>query len=290
MVDRSSSLIWIRALLALFLLGNIPVWIGYVDANVFTIGFFRLVIAVITSFLFLKNKALLKNAIRKHWRFFLLLGFCFFIHWLTYFTSIKVASASVGILGLSSYGIHLLLMSSLLQKEKLYWFHWLSVGISILGAIVVIPEFSWEHKVFDGMLLGVVSGFFYACIPILHQRRKYLENDIRMAGQFMVAGLFFLLCFPMIEVRLRPIDWGVLIALGVVGTFVAHSLWIGVTTKMPAKWSSSLYYLAIPIAIFMVFLIHQEVLTHAKLLGGSLILGGNLIAIWFTKKTNEPTK
>jgi drug/metabolite transporter (DMT)-like permease len=59
---------------------------------------------------------------------------------------------------------------------------------------------------------------------------------------------------------------------------------------MPAKWSSSLYYLAIPIAIFMDFLIHQEVLTHAKLFGGSLILGGNLIAIWFTKKTNELAK
>jgi len=102
-----------EAFVALALFGCIPVAVKYVHANAYTIGIVRLGVA--TAFV------LAATAIRRELRplprrdviRLAVIGTLFFAHWLTYFLSIKISSVAIGAIGLSTYGVDLLILGAL---------------------------------------------------------------------------------------------------------------------------------------------------------------------------------
>ena len=255
----------------------VPILIKSVNANVFTLGLVRLGIAVFFISLFL----LYKNAFGKlnslgDWFDLFAIGLVFGLHWLTYFLSIKLSTASIGVIGVSTFGIHLLMLNWLVKGQRATVFELVAVVVCFLGCLLVVPEFSLANSNTIGLLLGVLSGFLYACLPLLHQRSYRIPTLTRAWGQFVFALVVFLPFSAQTQWQLTPVDWLKLLVLGLLCTLVAHSMWVKASTELPGVVTGLVYYLYIPIAIILSAVFLDENITVPVAVGGILILSANV--------------
>lgn len=278
----------IAALFAVLSMSWVPVLIRVSNANEITIGIVRLLIAivVVTPFIFYRG---FPRLTKKQWKGLLFVGLVFGAHWLTYFTSIKWSSASIAAVAVSTYGIHLLLLNWIVKKQKILPLEWSAVFLCVVGCLLVVPQFSLNDKLTLGLLVGVCSGFLYACLPLLHQNILAVPTFTRAWGQFFFASLIFLPFISYANWDLNKNDWIGLSILGIVCTVVGHSLWVKSSSELPPIVTSLSYYLYVPIAMTSSFLFLQETITVKMLMGSACIIFANIFTALITWRRSIKT-
>ncbi|HEX7154640.1 MAG TPA: EamA family transporter [Thermoanaerobaculia bacterium] len=269
----------LEAVAALLLFGCIPVVVKFIDANPYTIGVFRLAVATTGVAVVLAVRRELRRVDSRDVARLACIGFLFFAHWLTLFFGIKVSTASIGAIGLSTYGVDLLLLSALVARQRPTKTDIVAVLIAAAGAMLVVPAFTLGNATALGMALTCTSALFYASLPILHQRWSHLPTSTRTLGQFGFALLFFLLFLPKTEWHLAPRDWAGLLFLSVAVTLIGHSLWVRVTTRLSPAATAVIYYGNIPIAVLLGVVVLDEPLTLRSAVGGAMIVGGSVLGL-----------
>ncbi len=269
----------LEAILALILFGCIPVVVKSIAANPYTIGIFRLTLATAgIAVLMLARRDFRRVGIRDLGRL-ALIGALFFGHWITFFLAIKASSASIAAIGLSTYGVHLLLLGLIFGHEQSTPGDFIAVIAAATGAILVVPDFRISNTVALGMLLSTASALMYASLPLLHQRWSHLSTTTRALGQFGFALACFLVLSPRANWNLERSDWAGLLFLGVGATLIAHSLWVRVTTHISPSLTSIIYYGNIPIAIALSVVVLHEPLNARTVSGALLIIGGSIFGL-----------
>lgn len=265
--------------MAVLLFACVPVLIKYISANIFTIGIVRL--AVATSALWIVSRRWRRSGQlgSKEWLVLAQLGLLFGLHWLFFFWSIKISTASVAILSLASYGIHLLFLGWIFGGTKPTWVDFLAVLLAFFGNALIIPALSLTNETSVGVVLGILSGFFFACLPVIHRKHPEIPTVTRTSGQFVFAFILFLFFLPETRWHLAGRDWLGLLVLSVFCTFVAHTLWVHITTHLPTVTTSLIYYLIIPVALLLSFVFLGETMSAGKWLGAVFILAANLLGL-----------
>jgi len=268
-----------EALTSLVLMSGVPVFIKYTNANEYTIGIVRLLMAaVLIGLLILYRKERLTLKI-SHLKKLAIIGIFFSFHWITYFISIKISTASIGILGASTYGIHLIFLGWIFLKSKPRIIDIFTIIIAFWGTYLIIPEFSFNNNITLGLAISILSGLFFAMLPILHQKNQFIPGNQRALGQYVFAIPLFLLFIPRYNFDLSANDWYSLLYLGIFGTFMAHTLWINVTTKLNTTITSLIFYIIIPITMTVSYFWLGEDMKLNKLLGALLIVSANIVGI-----------
>jgi len=290
--DQHNNLrLGLETIVTLTAFGFTPVLIKFVSANPFTIGIVRLLITVAFTGTFLVSFRELKALKKKHIRNLAIMGLLFAIHWITYFYSIKFGSASIAFLGLCTFGVHLIIMGWIMKLRKPMWNDFAAVILVIIGSLMVTPEFDISNDQTLGLLLAIISAVFFAALPIFQQKNADLSNTTRAFGQYSFATLVFLFTLPLSEWEsLTANDWWGMIALGVLCTFVAHTLWIKVTTQLPTTISSIIYYLTLPLAMLISYIFLGEGIGMQKISGAMFIIGANIISLLPKLKQHRKAK
>jgi drug/metabolite transporter (DMT)-like permease len=278
----------VEAFVALLLFGCIPVVVRSISANPYTIGVFRLALATVILGAIMTVRGQLRRVGGRDLVRLATIGFLFGAHWLTLFFAVKVSSASIGAIGLSTYGVDLLILGILLVGDRPRTTLVVAVVLAAAGAVLVVPAFDLRNDTALGMLLACVSALTYASLPLLHQRWSHIDTGTRTLGQFAFALLFFSLFLTKTEWRLAPRDWAGLLFLAFGVTLVAHSLWVRVTTRLRPSTTSILYYGNIPFAIALGVLLLGEPLTVRTMTGAALILTGGLIGAASRRTSRQP--
>lgn len=269
-------------------MGTVPLWVRAVSANAVTIGLVRLMITVsILSSIVVFTKALRQLKTAKEWLNLLAIGLFFGGHWFTYFLSIKLSSASLGAISISTFGINLLLLNWIFKGQRITLFDFFTVLICFCGCLLVVPDFHLKSEATLGMLLGVFSAFLYACLPLLHQNIQHISTLTRSWGQATFAFLVFLPFAGSSEWQLSVDDWLMLGILGVFCTFIAHSMWVKSSTELPGIITSLVYYLYLPVAILLSVVFLDETLSLKMSLGAVMILGANVVQSFIAWKNNR---
>lgn len=268
-----------RAFVAVALFGCIPVLVKLVSANAWTIGVVRLSVATVGLFVLIRLRGRLPRLPARDLGRLAVIGAIFFGHWLTYFLSIKASSASIGAIGLSTYGVYLLILGAAFGHGRLHAIDVVAVLLAIGGAVAIVPSLDLDDEVTLGMALATLSAFLYAILPLLHQRWSHMPSRIRALGQFAFALVFFLLFLPKTEWSLSPRDWAGLAFLALGSTLIGHSLWVDVTTRLSPYATSIVYYGNLPVAIVLSIVVLDEALRPRTALGAALILAGSLLGL-----------
>ncbi len=254
----------------------VPVLVKSTAANEVTIGIARLAIAVfvITPLLFVPAFAgnSLRALSRAQWWRMACVGAVFAVHWLTYFASIKLATPVIASAAIATYGVQYLLLAWWFKGERLGGLECLAMALCLAGCAVMVPAFTLSNSVSLGIVVGVFSGFLYACLPLMHQGLREVSTLQRTWGQFTFALLCFLPLWPLSNWNLQAADGWQLISLGLLCTVVAHGLWVKASTELPAVFTSVIYYLYIPLAMMSSAFLLGEELSPEKLLGASMII------------------
>lgn len=268
------------AVIALALFGCIPVVVKYVSANAYTIGIFRLSVATLALAAAAAWKRQLRRVPGRDLLALAVIGTLFFAHWLTYFLSIKISSASIAAIGLSTYGVDLMILGALAGHGRIRPGEIAAVVLAIAGAVIVVPDYRATGSAALGMLLALASALFYATLPVLHQRYAHLPHSIRTLGQFGFALLLFLFFLPKANWNLSSRDWAGLVFLAVAATLIAHSLWVRVTTTLSPSLASVIYYGNVPFAVVLGVIVLHEPVTWRTIGGALLIVAGSVIGIY----------
>ncbi|NJN24891.1 MAG: EamA family transporter [Cyclobacteriaceae bacterium] len=270
----------IEAAITLVLMAAVPVVIKFTAANTITIGLFRLSLAAFLILLFLKPQRHIREIGKSMILPLVSIGVLFAMHWLTYFWSIKLATASIGILGMSSYGIHLIFLGWTIRHQKPGLYDFIALTVAILGTYFIVPEFSLSNNTTLGLLLGIFSGLCFAILPILHQQYQYIHEPLRIFSQFIFALLVFVFFIPWSNWHIQEVDWWALLYLAVFGTFIAHTLWVRVTTRLSTLVSSLIFYLIVPMTMVLSHFWLGETMPLEKVIGASLIVSGNVLSFY----------
>ena len=277
----------LEALLAILLFAGIPAVVKSIAANPYTIGIFRLLVATAVLSAVMSVRGEMRRVPARDALRLAIIGALFFGHWITLFFAVKASSASIGAIGLSTYGVDLLILGAIFGGDRARLTDVVAVVLAAAGAILVVPAFTLGNTVAFGMLLSCASALMYAALPILHQRWVHIPTRMRTLGQFGFALLFFLLFVSRSEWTLSSRDWAGLLFLAVGVTLIGHSLWVRVTTRLPSSATSIIYYGNIPIAIALSVLLLHEPLTVRTLSGAAMIIGGSLIGLAARAKTER---
>lgn len=280
-IIRKSSLA--KGLGATLAISLVPICVKAVEADAIAIGIVRLITAlsVLGILFFIQNKW--PKLTDKQWLALALIGGCFGGHWLTFFISIKLSSPSIAAIGVSTYGFHLIFLNWMINKKQPSLKNFITISIAILGSYIVIPEFSLKNEFTIGLLSGILSGFIYAIVPILHQRNQDMSGSLRTLAQFSFALLFFALLAPFSQWQIPSTDWPILIFMGIVCTLIGHALWVRATTELPIRVTSCIFYTGLPFTLFFERVLLGKEIAMITLSGAGLILFANLINIEWRK-------
>lgn len=254
--------------------------IKWINADPFVIGIVRLLIAASGMLIFVMLKYKWAEFIRhscQDWRGLSYIGVFFFGHWLTYFFSIKLSTASLGILSLSTYGVLLGVLGAYFRKEPYGKKDLIAGAVCLFGVYFLIPEFNFQNTHTLGVVVGLLSAIFYSLVPLAHKRINHVPARIRIFYQFFGALICFLFTAPLANWNLSVSDWWGLIFLGVGGTLIAHSLWSHISSRLHGKTAGLIYYSYIPFSVLFAHLLLGDELGLRNLVGGGLILLGLLV-------------
>jgi drug/metabolite transporter (DMT)-like permease len=269
----------LSAVIALILLGMVPVVIKLTAANIFTIGVVRLAGGTVftAAYIVINKKRVVVTPFEA--MLLVLLGLFFGVHWLTYFYSLKIGSASIATLGLSTYSIFLMLFGHILKQHKFTLLDMTAVVLVVAGILYVIPQLSLENEISQGLAFSCFSGCVYAVLPLLHHKLSNVALEARTLAQFLFALLLFGCFFDYTNWDLVFRDWCYLFFLAVLGTYVAHSLWGYVTSMMSTRITGLIYYAYIPVTMALSFLLLDEKITVPMLMGAICIVMGNIAMV-----------
>jgi len=262
----------LTGLVAVLTMSAVPVLIKSTEANSVTIGVARLLIAVAAFAPVILARGQLLQLSARQWRQLLVIGLVFGVHWLTYFLSIKLATATIAALTILTYSVQYLVLAHFFNRESVSVVEWLLIGVCFVGCVVVSPEFSLDNDVTAGIAVGLFSALLYAAMPLLHQRAGDIETTERAFGQFLFALLIFLPLLGLANWNLSTTDLYQLLVLGLLCTVVSHTLWVKATTELPAIYASMIYFLYLPGAFVGSVLFLDEPVTARKLLGCAIVL------------------
>ena len=278
------------AISAILLMSFVPVLIRYTQANEATIGILRLAIGAAGIGLILAFRKRHIKLNNHDWRWLICLGLVFAVHWYSYFRSIKLADASLAAIGVATFGVHLLLLNSVILREKLNTSDLFAVAISFSGIYIASPELDLDSEKLNGFLLAIFSGFLYACLPLINRHLTHLTTNTRAMGQFSFGLIGFLFLLPQANFNLSQVDWISLAVLGVFCTLIAHTLWIKASTELPPNFTAVLYYGYVPLAMLLSYLFLGESITWQKIVGASLIISANIMVVFLHKRAKMAEK
>jgi len=272
-----NSRYYTEGLIAVFLFGITPVFIKEVSANAFTIGIVRLIIG--TTFLYsVVRVSKLKKLSKKDWKGLVYIGLLFGAHWITYFISVKLATPSIAILSVSSFGLHMIYLNWFINGQQPVLPDLIAVVVALVGIFLIVPEFSLENDLTAGILIGLVSAFFFAILPFVQRRHQHIDSLTRAFGQYAFALIVFLAFTSESNWDLTQQDWIFLGILGVVCTVGAHTLWLRASTMLAPTTTSLIFYLGTPIAMITSYIFLNEEMNSSKVLGAALIVSANVFS------------
>jgi drug/metabolite transporter (DMT)-like permease len=278
---HSNKVMIFEGLLAIIIFAFVPVAIKFTAATPITICLFRLLITVSVLAVFWRKKIDFKSFIRfgnGNYRLWLI-GLIFFFHWVTYAYGVKFGGASIGTLGLSTYGMQLVLASILFLGHKITKKDVLCLSLSMFGILMIIPSWNFNNESTKGLILSLLSATCFALLPIMHRKSQNFSLETRIFAQFFGALVGFSFFISKTHWNLQKTDWYSLIFLGVFGTLIAHSLWARVSAKALPLHSGLAYYSIAPIAIVIAHFFLGESFTQLQFSGCLVVIVAALINI-----------
>jgi drug/metabolite transporter (DMT)-like permease len=249
---------------------------------------------VLTGYLALRGK-LSEIRLKEKRKALMLLGVWHAGVMLSYYTAVSLTNVSISVLLLYTAPFYTLLLAPLLLKEKLNPKNLVALLLSLAGIIIVVgpenlsfAEMEMRANYLFGVLMGLFSGFFYACIILTS---RYLKDEYSGNEQlFISTAVTLVLLFPF-AFQASPgsvlENLPVLLFLGVAVTSIGSILYFTGLVHVKAQNASIISLLEPVSAIFFAYIFLKDPVSSGTLLGCVLILSSTLLVSLEERTGNE---
>lgn len=245
------------------------------------IVWYRVVIAFIGLLIFLpilKIPFKLQNK-KDLWKL-ILVGIVTSAHWVAFYKSISLSTASLGILCLSTTTLHVTWLEPIFMKRKFSWLEFLFGLIVIYGIYFVSADFKPDEYV--ALAYGLVAAFLAAVFSVANAKLVQTIPSSQITFYEMLTGIVFLTVVLYFDnqltfdsIKMTQPDFWLLLFLGLVCTSLAFILMINVVKKLGAFTVSLTINMEPVYTILLAILILKE----NKLLNSNFYIGSLLIIV-----------
>lgn len=251
-----------------------------ISLDAISIVWSRVLIAFLSLFGFLilfDRKSIGVQSKRNRW-FILLTGVIVALHWVTFYHSIKLSTASLGILCLSTTTIHVSWLEPLIMKRRFSFVELLLSSIVVIGIYIVSEDFNSNE--YWALFYGLLSALLAATFAVFNAKLVNEEKSKTITLWEMGAATIFLSFFFINDVSLfhsvlsmSISDFLWLLFLGIVCTSFAFLVTIEVVKYLGAFTVSLSINLEPVYTIFLAIIILNE----NKELGAKFYIGAGII-------------
>jgi len=280
--DRTRALVAVHVAVALF--GFAGLFGKWLSLPAVTIVFGRTLVASIALGVMLRlardHRSLSSGRI--DWRL-AVNGAVLALHWVAFFEAVQTASVAVGLLGFASFPLFVLLIEAASGQRRLRAGEWTTAALVTGGLLLIVPEFRWANRTVQGLAWGVLSGLSFALLAVANRALavRYSPGAIALWQNACAAAC--LLPLALVASALPDArDIALLIALGVLCTALAHTLFIGSLRALSAHTASVVAALEPVYGIALAFLLLGESPGARTIAGAVLLIGA---ALWATRIT-----
>lgn len=161
------------------------------------------------------------------------------LHWMTFYKSIELSTASLGILCLSTTTLHVTWLEPILFKKKFSVTEFLLGLVVIYGIYYASDDFSLND--YDALIYGLFSAFFAALFSILNSKLVQETSSYQLTVYELGAGFLFVTVWLLFSGDLDTsifvmtgTDFLLLLFLGLVCTSLAFILSLEVVKRLGA--------------------------------------------------------
>lgn len=203
------------------------------------------------------------------------------MHWITFYKSIQLSTASLGILCLSTTTLHVSWLDPIIMKRKFSWLEFAFGLLVIIGIYIVSSDFS--SKDFEALIWGLFSALFAALFAVFNGKLVQTISSPIITFYEMGIGLLFLtgiLIFQgqfntetLFSMTISDLLW--LLFLGLLCTSFAFLATIEVVKRLGAFTVS----LSINLEPVYTILLAIIILNENELLGSKFYIGAVIIIL-----------
>ncbi|MGB2129155.1 MAG: DMT family transporter [Flavicella sp.] len=271
--------------LSILLISSAGVLVRFIELDPTQIAFWRGFIALflLGGFVVYQKKQFQIEKGKDRWLLFISTIF-FGLHWYTYFYALQVSSVAIGMLSLYTFPVLTALLEPLYFKTKFNKRHLLLALIVLVGLYLMAPEIDFSDKNTKGVLLGVMSAFFFAFrnLTMKKNSQKY-ETPVLMFYQFLGLAIGF---GPFLWVYNTANTWNFLpylIGLSIFATAIGHNLFIKSFRNFNISTASIISSAQPVYGIVMGFVFLNEMPNFHILIGGLVILSTVFVESYYTR-------
>jgi drug/metabolite transporter (DMT)-like permease len=290
----------LKALAAIAIFATVPASIGAIGGDspprgmIIALGIVRLSLSIVgmTAMLALRSNAWTQTVtdFRRDLRGLVAIGAMFGFHWLTYFFAIKAGSPSMSELGFSTFGAQLPLLGWLFGFGRPNAATFAGMALALFGSWLCLRGVNLESGHATSLLVGIISGTFYAAVPLLNQRYSESDAQLRTWAQFMFALPLFLCLSGSAEWSFTPREWLLVLHLSLVVTLIGHYLWVQATTVLPLAVTGVVAYLQLPLSLSVNYFAIDVKVTRGMIAGAACIVAANLLTVGLRARREKPEK
>jgi drug/metabolite transporter (DMT)-like permease len=153
---------------------------------------YRMVIAGILMFLFIKLVKIKLRITKKSFLLFSIAGVIIALHWVTFFESINQANVSIALAMFSSGAFFASFIEPIFFKRRILGYE------IVFGLLVVVGVFlitSSEINYINGIILGLLSALFSTLFAVINGRFIERHNSTIISFYEFISGVVFLTIF-----------------------------------------------------------------------------------------------
>ena len=210
---------------------------------------------------------------------FVALGALLAIHWLTFFHAIRISSVTVGLLSYASFPLFIVFLEPLLLGGRIKAADVALAAILCAGLMLMVPSFDLSNQVTLGVMWGVISGLAFALLSILNRKfvTRYASLTVALYQDAIACACLLPWVWGSIE-AVTPTQWLELVALGVVCTALAHTLFIYSMRRLTARLASMIACLEPCYGVLFALVLLGEIPAPREWMGGAIILVSVVLA------------
>ncbi len=270
----------IKLHISVFLAGFTGVLGALIQLNEGLLVWYRIMITVVSLlFLLQVKKQFQRIPASMVWKL-LGIGTLIAMHWVFFYSSIKMANVSIGLVCFASTGLFTALLEPVFNHKKVnFW----DIGLGLLSLLGILLIFQFDQRYREGIIAGIISAILAALFTVLNKRQvNKVEPRVMMvyelSGGLLLLTLLmplYLHYYPVTSILPTLTDWLWLLMLGWLCTVLAMDLMLQALQKVSAFTQNLSLNLEPVYGIILAFVLFGE----QKQLGDSFYIGVSLITL-----------
>lgn len=295
--DNSRSLLKLH--FVVFLWGFTAILGDLISLDANPLVMYRMLIAVISIYLFLKWVRKRDTSVRgsMRWKLYLA-GGVIALHWITFFHAIKISNVSVTLACMGSTALFVSIIEPIFFKRRVY------LSEVILGLIVAagIATIFWSESSYaEGIIVALISASLSASFSVINGLLVRKESPAvitvhELFGGWMLTVLILIVSLLLGYRSLESLvptaaDWGYLLILGIVATAYAFIQSVDVMKHLTPFTVVLTINMEPVYGILTAYLLFQkdEHMSKEFYIGTVLILLAVIANGWFKRKRKKKT-